>query len=88
VDNRNEIRDFLVSRRAKVTPEQAGLTAYGRNRRVSGLRREEVSTLAGISVEYYTRLERGTTGGVSGDVLEASRVHYHSTKPNAPISST
>jgi transcriptional regulator with XRE-family HTH domain len=71
VDNRDEIRDFLVSRRARITPEQAGLAAYGRNRRVSGLRREEVATLAGISVEYYTRLERGTASGVSAEVLEA-----------------
>jgi transcriptional regulator with XRE-family HTH domain len=70
VDNRNEIRDFLVSRRARITPEQAGLTAYGANRRVPGLRREEAAMLAGISVEYYTRLERGSARGVSGDVLE------------------
>lgn len=71
MDARTEIRDFLVSRRARITPEQAGLTAFGRNRRVSGLRREEVALLAGISVEYYTRLERGTASGVSEDVLEA-----------------
>ncbi len=71
MDNRTEIRDFLVSRRGRVTPEQAGLVAYGRNRRVSGLRREEVALLAGISVEYYTRLERGNASGVSEDVLEA-----------------
>jgi transcriptional regulator with XRE-family HTH domain len=71
VDNRNEIRDFLVSRRARITPEQAGLAAYGGNRRVPGLRREEVATLAGISIEYYTRLERGNASGVSADVLEA-----------------
>ena len=66
----NEIREFLVSRRAKITPDQAGLSAYGSNRRVQGLRREEVAMLAGISVEYYTRLERGTTSGASEDVLE------------------
>lgn len=71
MDNRTEIRDFLVSRRGRVTPEQAGLVAYGRNRRVSGLRREEVALLAGISIEYYTRLERGHASGVSEDVLEA-----------------
>lgn len=70
MDNRNDIREFLVSRRAKVTPEQAGLAAYGRSRRVSGLRREEVAMLAGISGEYYTRLERGSVGRVSEDVLE------------------
>jgi transcriptional regulator with XRE-family HTH domain len=71
VDNRSEIRDFLVSRRARITPRQAGLPAYGTNRRVPGLRREEAALLAGISVEYYTRLERGSASGVSADVLEA-----------------
>jgi transcriptional regulator with XRE-family HTH domain len=70
VDNRNEIRDFLVSRRGRITPEQAGLAAYGRNRRVPGLRREEAALLAGISIKYYTRLERGNASGVSEDVLE------------------
>jgi transcriptional regulator with XRE-family HTH domain len=65
-----EISEFLTSRRAKVTPEQAGLPAYGTNRRVSGLRREEVALLAGISVEYYTRLERGAAVGISESVLE------------------
>jgi transcriptional regulator with XRE-family HTH domain len=54
-----------------MTPDQAGLSGYGGRRRVSGLRRQEVAMLAGISVEYYTRLERGTTNGVSEDVLEA-----------------
>src|SRR5918912_4364435 len=68
---KQEIRDFLVSRRGRITPEQAGMSAYGPNRRVSGLRREEVAPLAGISVEYYTRLERGTASGVSEDVLDA-----------------
>jgi transcriptional regulator with XRE-family HTH domain len=71
VDSRNEIRDFLTSRRAKITPEQAGLPAYGGNRRVPGLRREEVALLAGVSVDYYTRLERGNGRGVSDSVLEA-----------------
>jgi transcriptional regulator with XRE-family HTH domain len=71
VDNRNEIRQFLTSRRAKTTPEQAGLPAYGANRRVPGLRREEVALLAGVSVDHYTRLERGNLGGVSETVLEA-----------------
>ena len=67
----SEIRQFLTSRRARVTPERAGLPNYGRQRRVTGLRREEVSLLAGISVEYYTRLERGNARGVSESVLEA-----------------
>jgi len=70
VEPRADIREFLTTRRAKVTPEQAGLTTYGRNRRVKGLRREEVAMLAGISVEYYTRLERGNAAGVSEDVLD------------------
>jgi hypothetical protein len=70
VDNRSEIREFLTSRRAKITPEQAGIPAYG-NRRVAGLRRGEVAALAGVSVEYYTRLERGNLGGVSESVLDA-----------------
>ena len=71
MDSRTEIRDFLTSRRAKITPEQAGLPAYGANRRVAGLRREEVALLAGVSVDYYTRLERGNLGGVSDSVLES-----------------
>src|ERR1700726_5184707 len=68
--NGNEIRDFLVSRRARITPEQAGLPAYGGNRRVTGLRREEVAILAGVSIDYYTRLERGRASGASDSVLE------------------
>jgi transcriptional regulator with XRE-family HTH domain len=71
VDSRSEIREFLTSRRAKITPEQAGLRTYGGNRRVPGLRREEVALLAGVSVDYYTRLERGSAAGVSESVLEA-----------------
>jgi transcriptional regulator with XRE-family HTH domain len=71
MDNADEIREFLTTRRAKLTPEHSGLPTYGRTRRVSGLRREEVALLAGISVEYYTRLERGNARGVSDDVLDA-----------------
>lgn len=70
MSNSEEIRDFLASRRARITPEQTGLPAYGGKRRVPGLRREEVALLAGISVEYYTRLERGNARGVSESVLE------------------
>src|SRR4029079_559081 len=66
-----EIREFLTTRRAKVTPERAGLPTFGRHRRVTGLRREEVALLAGISVEYYTRLERGNARGASDRVLAA-----------------
>jgi transcriptional regulator with XRE-family HTH domain len=71
VDNRSEVRDFLASRRARITPEQAGLPVFGGNRRVPGLRREELSLLAGVSVDYYTRLERGNLSGASDGVLEA-----------------
>ncbi|MGI5323871.1 helix-turn-helix transcriptional regulator [Actinomadura nitritigenes] len=71
MDSRNEVRDFLASRRARITPRQAGLPAYGGNRRVPGLRREEVAMLAGVSVDYYIRLERGNLSGVSDSVLEA-----------------
>ena len=71
VNNRSEVRDFLASRRARITPERAGLPAFGANRRVPGLRREEVALLAGVSVDYYTRLERGNLSGVSESVLEA-----------------
>ena len=71
VDNRKDLREFLGTRRARITPQQAGLPAYGGQRRVPGLRREEVALLAGVSVEYYTRLERGNAGGVSESVLEA-----------------
>jgi transcriptional regulator with XRE-family HTH domain len=70
VDNRSDVREFLTSRRARLTPAQAGLPAYGA-RRVPGLRRTEVAMLAGVSVEYYTRLERGNLGGVSESVLES-----------------
>ena len=70
MEDRDGIREFLASHRARITPDQAGLPVYGTNRRVEGLRREEVALLAGISVEYYTRLERGNTNGVSDDVLE------------------
>ncbi|MFF1460414.1 helix-turn-helix transcriptional regulator [Streptomyces sp. NPDC058330] len=69
-DTRTEIRDFLASRRAKITPEQVGLPTSGR-RRVPGLRREEVAVLAGVSTEWYTRLEKGHIGGVSEDVLSS-----------------
>ncbi|EFL27743.1 LOW QUALITY PROTEIN: putative DNA-binding protein, partial [Streptomyces himastatinicus ATCC 53653] len=69
-DYRAEIRDFLASRRAKITPEEAGLPTSGR-RRVPGLRREEVAVLAGVSTEWYTRLEKGHISGVSKDVLAA-----------------
>ena len=70
MDNRAEVREFLISRRAKVTPQEAGLPVVGA-RRVPGLRRGEVAALAGVSVEYYSKLERGALGGVSASVLDA-----------------
>ena len=70
MDHRTEAREFLVSRRAKLTPEQANLPA-GTNRRVPGLRRSEVAALARVSIEYYSKLERGALGGVSAGVLDA-----------------
>ncbi len=87
VSTESDIREFLASRRAKVTPQQAGLPAYGGNRRVPGLRREEVALLAGVSIDYYIRLERGHIAGASEQVLdavagalqldEAEREHLH-----------
>jgi transcriptional regulator with XRE-family HTH domain len=70
VSTSNDIAEFLSSRRARITPEQAGLPSYGQ-RRVPGLRREEVAALAGMGIDYYRRLERGNVSGVSDSVLEA-----------------
>jgi transcriptional regulator with XRE-family HTH domain len=70
MDNRSEVRAFLTTRRNRLSLDQAGLSSYGA-RRVPGLRRAEVAQLAGVSIEYYTRLERGNLGGVSEAVLEA-----------------
>lgn len=71
VDRRKDIQEFLTSRRARLTPEQAGLPSFGDKRRVTGLRREEVAMLAGVSMDYYARLERGHLAGASESVLEA-----------------
>jgi len=68
---RADIREFLSSRRARIAPEQVGLPAHGSNRRVKGLRREEVALLAGVSVDYYVRMERGSLAGASDRVLDA-----------------
>ncbi|WP_159701533.1 helix-turn-helix transcriptional regulator [Arthrobacter sp. 18067] len=67
----DDVRRFLTSRRARITPQEAGLPVYGGNRRVTGLRREEVAMLAGMSVDYYVRLERGNLSGASDGVIEA-----------------
>ncbi|WP_426593478.1 helix-turn-helix transcriptional regulator [Cellulomonas sp. McL0617] len=70
MDTRAEVREFLMTRRARITPEDAGVVG-GTNRRVAGLRRSEVATLAGVSVEYYAKLERGAIAGASASVLES-----------------
>jgi transcriptional regulator with XRE-family HTH domain len=71
MDNRAQVREFLISRRERITPAQAGLPAYGgANRRVKGLRREEVALLAGVSIDYYVRMERGNLAGASDAVLD------------------
>lgn len=80
VDNKTEVREFLMSRRARLAPEQAGLPGGGR-RRVAGLRRGEVAALAGLSVEYYGRIERGQIGGASTSVLEALARALQLTEP-------
>ncbi|MEV7142462.1 helix-turn-helix transcriptional regulator [Streptomyces tauricus] len=71
INVRTEIREFLRSRRSRITPDKAGLPTYGGNRRVKGLRREEVALLAGVSVDYYVRMERGALAGTSESVLDA-----------------
>jgi transcriptional regulator with XRE-family HTH domain len=71
VTNNSEVREFLKSRRARITPDMAGLTVYGGLRRVPGLRREELAMIAGMSIDYYNRLERGNLTGVSDSILES-----------------
>ena len=71
MDQQAQIKEFLASRRARITPEQAGVPVFHGTRRVPGLRREEVAHLAGVSVDYYTRIERGKIDGASLEVLEA-----------------
>ena len=95
MDNRAQVREFLVSRRERISPAQAGLPAYGGgNRRVKGLRREEVALLAGVSIDYYVRMERGNLAGASNAVLdgiagalqldEAERAHLFDLARAAP----
>lgn len=71
MDSRHELGEFLRSRRARLSPDDLQVPATDTARRVPGLRREEVALLAGVSVDYYIRLERGRTRGVSENVLEA-----------------
>ncbi|MBB6350320.1 helix-turn-helix domain-containing protein [Nonomuraea muscovyensis] len=71
MDDRTELSEFLKSRRARLRPEHVGLRDYGRTRRVTGLRREELARLAGVSIAHYTRLEQGRGDGVSDEVLDA-----------------
>ncbi|MBO1268598.1 helix-turn-helix transcriptional regulator [Arthrobacter cavernae] len=71
MDNNKDVREFLMTRRSRITPAQAGLTAYSGTRRVAGLKREEVALLTGVSTEYYARLERGNLRGVSDSVLDS-----------------
>jgi transcriptional regulator with XRE-family HTH domain len=76
-EHRAQVRDFLISRRERITPQQAGLPAYGGNRRVKGLRREEVALLAGVSIDYYVRMERGNLAGASDPVLDGVATALH-----------
>ncbi|MFI5908500.1 helix-turn-helix domain-containing protein [Dactylosporangium sp. NPDC051541] len=71
MDRRTELAEFLRSRRARISPEAAGLPLYHGRRRVQGLRREEVAQLAGVSVDYYVRLEQGRATNASEAVLDA-----------------
>ncbi|GAA3164533.1 helix-turn-helix transcriptional regulator [Nonomuraea roseoviolacea subsp. carminata] len=95
VDRRAELGEFLRSRRARLRPEEFGLSAYGQRRRVPGLRREELAQLAGVSVDHYIRLEQGRSLHFSAEVLdavaralrldEAERAHLHRLARPAPV---
>ncbi|MCE3274971.1 MAG: family transcriptional regulator [Propionibacteriaceae bacterium] len=85
MDNRAEVRQFLISRRAKLTPQRAGLPNAG-NRRVPGLRRGEVAALAGVSIEYYSKLERGALAGASATVLDPVCNGFWTPLPHRPSS--
>ena len=88
VTTKDDIREFLISRRANVTPAQAGIHGFGGERRVPGLRREEVAELAGVSLDYYTRLERGNIRGASRASSTPSRERCTSTAASVPTCST
>lgn len=94
LDRRAELGEFLRSRRARLRPEEFGLSAYGQRRRVPGLRREELAQLAGVSVDHYIRLEQGRSLHFSAEVLDAvaralrldatERAHLHRLARPAP----
>jgi hypothetical protein len=88
VDRHKDIQEFLTSRRARLTPGQAGLASFGDKRRVTGLRREEVAMLAGVSMDYYARLERGHLAGASESCWRRSPARCSSTRPNVSTCST
>jgi len=89
VDTKREIQEFLTSRRGRITLEQAGVRTFGSGpRRVPGLRREEVASLAGVSIAYYTKLERGDASGASDTVLEALSRALQLDESSAPTCST
>lgn len=98
MSNKDEVREFLISRRAHVTTADAGLPDFGSDRRVPGLRREEVAMLAGVSLDYYNRLERGNIRGASDSVLnaiaralqldDAEREHLFHLAQGAPLPTT
>lgn len=98
MSRKSDIREFLISRRANLTPADAGIPVVGGERRVPGLRREEVATLAGVSTDYYTRLERGGLQGASDSILNAiaralhlddvEREHLFDLARTAPLAST
>lgn len=79
MDTPHEVQQFLTALRGRITPEQAGITAFSGERRVPGLRREEVAQLTGVSTAYYTRMERGDLSGVSESVLNALARALHLT---------
>src|SRR5947207_2830692 len=87
VDPTNDIAEFLTSRRERITPEEVGLPSWG-PRRVKGLRREEVASLAGVNLEYYKRLERGNAAVSRTACSRRSHGRCNSTRPSARTSST
>lgn len=68
---KRQLGEFLQTRRSQLKPEDVGLTTYGDRRRVTGLRREELALLAGVSSSYYSRLEQGQSSNASAEVLDA-----------------